>query len=60
MTPCQHRVLFDNLVQDVTHLIDPAQDRVAIFPLCRACAGKSIRLGLATRTVPGEECVFIV
>lgn len=53
------RVLFDNLVEHVQALIDPAEDRVAVFPLCKGCAGRALRLGMQA-PVPGEETVFIV
>jgi CRISPR-associated protein Cas2 len=55
------RRLFDNLVAELTKLIDPRTDRVIVFPVCAACCRKAVYLGLsATDTRPGEEIVFIV
>jgi CRISPR-associated protein Cas2 len=53
------RVLFDNLTDRVRGLINSAEDRVAIFPLCRGCARRALRLGKEAPLV-GEEIVFIV
>ena len=55
------RRLFDNLVADLSARIDPAEDRVNIYPVCAACMKKSVFLGLSSDEVrPGEEIVFIV
>jgi CRISPR-associated protein Cas2 len=55
-----HR-LFDNLVADLTTLVEPSQDRVIIYPICAACRKKAVFLGLAElETRPGDELVFIV
>ena len=54
------RMLFDRLVEDVKGLTEPVEDRVTIYPLCASCAKRSLRLGLASKDVPGEETVFIV
>ncbi|MBI2190414.1 MAG: CRISPR-associated endonuclease Cas2 [Planctomycetes bacterium] len=55
------RVLFDNLVNDVKAIIDPAEDRVVIYPLCAACVKKHVALGTTREYIePGEDLVFIV
>jgi CRISPR-associated protein Cas2 len=56
------RALFDNMIRDVLELIDPEADRVSIYALCGACAGRVARLGAPplSGVVPGEEEVFIV
>ena len=42
-------------------LLDPDEDRVAVYPLCAACAAKVLRLGRASGEVPpGDEDVFVV
>lgn len=42
-------------------LLDPEEDRVAVYPLCAACAGKVLRLGRGSDDVPpGDEEVFVV
>ena len=55
-----HR-LFDNLVADLTALVEPSKDKVIIYPICAACLKKAVFLGLAEfETRPGDEIVFIV
>ena len=55
------RPLFDKLVHKLETLIDPATDRVSVYPLCSACAGKAAFLGERQRDCwPGEEIVYIV
>jgi hypothetical protein len=40
-------------------LLNEAEDRFAVYPLCATCAGKAVRLGLG-EVPPGDEEVFIV
>jgi CRISPR-associated protein Cas2 len=54
------RRLFDNLVADLTALIDPSEDRVIVYPICAACLKKAVFLGLSADEVrPGDEIAFI-
>ncbi len=55
------RALFDKLISEIGALLDPAGDRAVAYPLCNACDGKRVDLGLAAGTVPpGRERVIIV
>ncbi|WP_152050239.1 CRISPR-associated endonuclease Cas2 [Tautonia marina] len=54
-----HR-LFDKLIEELTAIVDPASDRVSVYPLCAACSRKSLLLGRRADEVrPGDEIVFI-
>ncbi|MBI3090673.1 MAG: CRISPR-associated endonuclease Cas2 [Candidatus Tectomicrobia bacterium] len=54
------RALFDKMRQQAAKLINLEEDRLAIYPLCAACARKSWRVGQGSDEAPGEEIVFIV
>lgn len=55
------RTLFDNLIEDVGVLIDRSEDRVIVYALCAACAGRRLAIGVGDDLVPpGCEEVFIV
>jgi CRISPR-associated protein Cas2 len=54
------RVLFDNLLGRIVSVIDAGTDRVAIYPVCAACAGRRLALGTAAAQWPGHEVVFVV
>ena len=49
----------ERMMADVVELLDAAEDRLAVYPLCAACAEKVVRLGIQ-KEIPGEETVFIV
>ena len=55
------RPLFDKMVQQLQEIVDPEEDRIAIYRLCATCKERSVFLGLAeVEEAPGEEIVFIV
>jgi CRISPR-associated protein Cas2 len=55
-----NRVLFDKLAERIESVMDAETDRVAIYPLCAACAQKRLAFGQAQQAWPGEEIVFVV
>ena len=54
------RVLFDNLLARILSVIDAGADRVAVYALCAACAGRRVGLGTAGVEWPGDEVVLVV
>lgn len=53
--------LLGNLVMELRALVDPARDRLLIYPICSACRRRAIFMGMAdVETRPGEEITFIV
>ena len=55
------RVLFDKCISELSGLIDPSEDNVAIYRLCAACEKERFYLGVGENAERvGEEDVFIV
>ena len=55
------RKLFDRCLRELTSLIHPGQDRVAVYRLCSACEPERRYLGMSDSIANiGEEEVFIV
>lgn len=55
------RPLFDNLIEMIESIIQPQDDYVTIYAICRACSGKRVVLGRgAKEKIPGEEIVYVV
>ena len=55
------RVLFDKCISELSGLIDPTEDNVAIYRLCAACEKERFYLGVGEKAERvGEEGVFIV
>ena len=49
------RTLLDGMVVRLGGLIEATEDRVAIYPLCSACDGRRVDLGLSISTPrPGQ------
>ena len=55
------RKLLDRCLCELTGLIDPAEDRVAVYGLCSACERERLYFGVSESIANiGEEEVFIV
>lgn len=55
------RALFDKCISELSGLIAPDEDNVAIYRLCAACEKERFYLGVGENTERvGEEDVFIV
>ena len=56
------RSLFDKMIADIQGLIDAETDRVVVYALCAACAGRRVYLGALPLggAPPGEEEVWVV
>lgn len=46
------------MIEALKREIDAGQDKVHIFPLCRACSAKALMLGLAD--TPKDEAFYII
>ena len=54
-------VLFDKCISEISGLIDPTEDTVAVYRLCGACEKERFYLGVGEKAERvGEEDVFIV
>ena len=54
------RPVFDNLLNGIQELLFEDDDRLDIYPICRTCGDKVIRLGQSQGWSVGDEDVFIV
>ena len=55
------RALLDKCIEELSSLIDPAEDSVAVYRLCGPCDAERFYLGLGEAvSAIGEEDVFIV
>ncbi len=55
-----NRQLFDKMVERITSIVDAGADRVTIYCLCSACAGRRQVLGRGSGDWPGREIVLVV
>ncbi len=54
------RMLFDKCISDLSGLIDPTEDTVAVYRLCATCEKERFYLGVGEKAERvGEEDVFI-
>jgi CRISPR-associated protein Cas2 len=55
-----NRQLFDKMVARIASIVDADADRVTIYGLCSACAGRRQFLGRASGDWPGREVVLVI